>query len=715
MSATGGPGRATVVTVPEEDEAQLERLLREAEQGTRTTVKKRKKREPTKKTGEGDLEPAIDTTHLSNLEREQQREIIERASVGPDVAPSILRSRYRRGLTEQSLEIEATVSEQDSLFNKNVEEAYDTLEEIKDRGESEPAVIVETEDGPVEMTKGEYRKLIDDYINRYKDWRAGAIGVVGELQEARVEAFGQVSQWAKNVTERNQLVQERKQEYNQALTNLTAGAMVEAMEPQLTKAQRDFGITGIPGPAAPPRPGSFGDQLQNRFGLPATAAVKETLAFLEKPFVSVTTQVRTRGERLQEEGEAEKSYKGFGKFMEGVVLITGAAAFDAATIGIRPGLLVKSAVSTGLLLTDPETQQAVAEKALTDPFTFTAEIAGTISGAALGSKLSNIGQTLFKERGPIFRAAKAEFQVSGIRGVPRTIRAVGFRGTTRLDFNQLLKEEISLYEFPSETVMPEPFEIYTKFKTPEIKPEFRRIIDPFDFRLDTRLGEFTQLGRGGTLVRTGEGIMELPIQVPEHMTIPATLFRKTFISLVEPSGRPAIPISIPQLTAITKPGISITGALAAFSLPKIRDIQRVSVTQIQRPGTVQQNLQRFNRELANKTRNIQKPPSGITVQGVRQVQPQLQRQTPTQIPRIEVPQIVIPRIPQPEEQPPDEPFPGFTLPPPPTQTTKTVFDFDPRKKKKDARRKTIVKKAVEKRTDPLEIINWDPRKKRKRK
>ncbi len=683
----------------------LRRLSTESEEERKARLKKERSERREEKiektedirTGEADVESAIDTSHLRDLEDEQRRQVLARSdpSVAPEVDPSIARSRERREITAQAGEIETTVATQDIIFSENVAQAAETLTEIKDRPEDAKVVVVETAEGPVEMTKGEYRSFVRDYIDGYQEWRVSATGVVTELGELRSKAFEQLGRHARNISERTSAVNKQKADFNQRLKNVTGGATIAADEPGLTRFEERFGVSGIPGPAAGPAPGSFGEKLKHVFGDPAATAVKTTLEVLDAPFVSATTQVRTRAERLQKEAAEVPSFTGLGKFLEGAVLSTGAAAFDAATLGIRPGLALKSAVSVGLLVTDRKTQKAVVEKVTKDPFTFAAEIAGTISGAALGAKLANIGRDL----GPLFRTARAEFKVSGIRGVPRAVRAVSGRGTARLDFNKLIQEEIELFRFPEETIQPEFLRTFgpeTTFEAPEafgLQPFKRTTL--FKPRLQGQLF------------------------APSEVFKPSTIFRFKEIPLNIPSGRAAIPITISQIAS--GGGLSFAGILAGFNIQKVRDFQRLKSTQIQRPGTVQQNLARFNQRLSTQTRNIMAAPKLISrlllsptqiqpqIQPQVQRQPQRQRQPTIQRTRLRLSQIQIPQLASISGPTPGKQTPAFFFAPPPrSRTTRTVLDFDPRKKKKKQKKGRKVRKKVEKRTTPLDVINFNP-------
>lgn len=653
--------------------------------------------------GRVDVEPSIDSSHIDDIET--RRRVLKKVQPSLEEQPAGAAFNVAKEAERQAREIDQELANQEDIAFRNIQDAEEQLALLQENPEGF------TIDGePITKSKlAELRSNIEQYKKELGEFRTQSVSQSSELKGKAGVILDQISDWARNVAERNEAVDKKKADFNQLVTQSIGIGSSITEKPKLTKLQREFGVTGIPGPAAGPAPGSFGEKLQNRFGVPATQKVKSTLSSFEAPFVSATTPLRARGEKLREEAGAEPpSFAGLSKFLAGAALATGASAFDAATIGLRPGLVLKSAVSAGSLV-DPEVRAGVGETIRADPFTFAAEIGGTLAGANLGAKLSDIGKTMFRERGPIIRTLKAG-------GTPRQAFAVARRSTARLDFNKLLREEINLYEFPSEVIEAEPFEIYTKFKAREIKPEFRRIIDPFDFRMDTARGEFTQLGRGGTLIRTGGGIMEVPIQVPESMTLPMTLLRRKIFSLVAPSGRPRIPISFAAVSSLPKTGTSLAGVLSGANIAsKTKSIQRLKITQIQKPGTVQQNLQRFNQILAQSTRNILAPPSGISISGIKSVSATIPKSEPiqggTQI-NIPIPQIDIPIFTPPEPGPtPKRPTPFFFKPRPP-RSTKNVLSFDPRKKKKAKRGKRVKKKVIKKRIDPLGIINWDPRKKR---
>jgi hypothetical protein len=713
--------------------------LREAERASRVVKTKAPSVfvQPGARTSDPDVGTAIDTSHLDTLEIEQQREVLARSDPRIGTLPSLttLASRGRRELGQQAQDIEATVIEQDRIFNQNIAAASKTLTAIKDAAPGEKVISVETEDGTKELTKSEYQTFIRDYTARYNEWRVEATGAAVSLRGAKEEAFGQISQWAQNVRDRNEAIGEQKRDFNTALQNVTASATERAGEPGLTKFEERFGVAGIPGPAAGPAPGSFGQQIQQTIGIPLTVATKETLNFLETPFVSATEAVRTRAERLQKEGIEAKSFKGLGRFLEGAALVTSAAAFDAATFGLRPGLALKSAVGVGKLVGDPETRKAVVSKAVSDPFTFTAEIAGSISGAALGAKLSEFGRT---GAGPFLKTVRAELNAplgkpseglfgtvtppprASFREILSRARTVAGRQTVPgSEFNALLADEISLFSFPEEVVPAEAFETFipesVDMADTTFNIKFGKLGEELIEEATTLQGDFGITPTRGsiktpfsrTFGRTGA---DLRLIVPDKFVVPTTIFRFKRTPLTIPSGAPAIPISIPQLGVSVGP--SFAGILSAFNVPKTKQIQRLKTTQIQRPQTVTQQLQKINQRTSLQTRNIMAPPQLLQKQTSiqQQIQPQIQRVQPIQLQKqLQLP-IQIPTF-EPPGQGPPRPTPFFFRPPPPrSPSTKLVLDFDPRKKKKKPKKKRGKKQITQKRKSPLGVINWDPRK-----
>jgi len=574
-------------------------------------------------------------------------------------------------------------------------------------------------------------------------------------REQRFTTIDQVGEWSRNVVARTASVNEQTQDFNDQLKTKVGfiGEKAELIGPPSELKREDPYI----------RLRTLG---------------QDALRLIESPFVAATTPIRARSERLRTEAAEEKAgFKGLSKYFEGVALAVGASAFDVATFQVRPGLVVKTGSQVGRLIADPKEREALVETVATDPFGFTAEVAG---GAFFGAKLvdlSKFTQNVYKQRTPITSYIRSEIRASKA-AVPVTIEPFGFspevisgqffskklldipvvgfgthgviqvpprastidvlkrvkflaeRETSVVDFSKLLKEETLLYSYPEEVVQAEVLARFGPKTDTTFNKKFGKWTEKLiqeDFGITPTRGSTIRTGKSGYL-GFGKSLPKRMIDpflyVPEPYfaprITPANIWELTREVLNIPSGRPRIPIDVPKLGAITKTGVSITDVLTGASIAATRPrppMLKTKVPQIQEPGTVQQNLQRFRQKQSNLTRNVFETP-GITV-GVtqQQTQPTLEITLPTikQIPAIIAPPVQVPR----QEQTPQPPPPPTIIPPlypprPPRKPPTAILDYDPRKKKRKPSKKAGIKKAVEKRIDPLEVINWDPRKRRKK-
>lgn len=637
----------------QEEEAEISGAARKLKPGEVQQVRKlrRRREEPGEEAGK-----VIDTSHLTDIE--QQRRFTAKVTPSTQLPPASEAVSSAFQARQQASDIQNIIQEQDRVFNENARLADETLDQLEDLPSDEPAVTVQTETGTLTLTPDEYRQFVNDYKARYQEWRADASASAIELQTEATTVVGQVNDWAKNVVARNESVDEHKRDFNQAISqSIGIGKTLE-------EAPREpiLGIRGVPpGPGAGPAPGSFGEKLQEQ--------VQKGLDIAEAPFVALTTPVRARAETLRKEAAEEPpSTTGLGKFLAGTAIATGATAFDVATAAVRPGLAVKSAVTVGELVTRPEKRRALGEAVASDPFGFTAEVVG---GAFFGAKLADIGKTLIREAGPVSRTIRAG-------GTPREALAVATRTTKPVDFTKLLQDEAQ-FRFPGEVVEPEFLEQFLGEQTFEAPETFS--VQRFKDGFFTKQPLFKPRLAG-------------QIFAPQEVVTPSTIFKFTRTPLTIPSARPALDVSVTTLTGISRAGVSLGDILSGFSITaRTRQITRPSVSrQVQKPGTLTQNLQRFNQNVSIKTRNILAPPTTIPVTGIAQTQPQTQRQRVKQIQQLRIPQIQLQGI----STQPSTPSP-FQLPvfAPQRTTPSKTFEFDPRRKKKEKLKPLNIKKALE--------------------
>jgi len=255
-----------------------------------------------------------------------------------------------------------------------------------------------------------------------------------ETRGRRETLVDQVGGWSQNVVERTGAVNEHTGDFNTRLTERIGFGTPPERDPPLTESQIAFGVTGIPGPAAGPRPGSFGEKLKHMFGDPATKKVKGAFETIEGPFRKITVPTRELSGKLYAESLDVPGYEGLAKWGAAIGLNIIAGSIDVATIEYRPGLILETVESVEKLAFTPGALAEVGKTIAADPVKIIFE---TVGSAALGTRFTS----LLKTHVPTVKRGKIEIPLSE----GRTIRWKGFyldygKRTTRLTGGLTLHE-----------------------------------------------------------------------------------------------------------------------------------------------------------------------------------------------------------------------------------------------------------------------------------
>ena len=677
---------------------------------------KKEKSKKKKRTERPDEEPAIDTSHLADVEREQQREI--EARVAPrELAPAT--QAIQSGFEAQRQAEQATqlIAEEAALYQENVKTAEDQIKML----ESSPYLAGSgdsyyTIDGKP-VTNADIAKMKQDLAEYKQDFRTwvsetGAQSIL--LKEKGKEVLSEVRSWSDRVVERDKANRRAKQEFNQELQqNIGFGGRKETRQQQLG---------AIPGPAAGPAPGSFGEKLRNQFGIPASKIVRKGLEATEKPFTAVTKPIRGLGESMIEKAVRQPSLLGTSAYLTGVGLGTVASAVDVATFTYRPGLQVETAKALGYLATDSETRKEFVKTIAKDPFKFTAEMVG---GAYYGGKLASFGKKLYTERGPIMKVIKSRGHTpmwlgtktthGGFIGTKpmtlgetyRAVKAVMNRKTAQVDFNKMIETELKLYSYPEEYIQPEILESFTREPTYTVDSTFNKkfgkweeTLTDSDFALYQTQGSTVRTGKSGYLgfgKPTGGDLFQMVI--PEEYAIPSFVYkyRKQLLNIPSIGAGPSIAEFAKNMMA---PPINWSDLAKSTAIQvKQPSLTRTRTPQVQRPQTTQELNKVFLQKLQNINLNQTQVPDimNIQIQPVTQKPIQIQRQKPIQIPGITPIQTTPPDFEENIRQ-------FLTLPPPTTRKTKVTRIPREKKKKKKAKAGIDIGNILEFRVDPLKEI-----------
>jgi len=246
----------------------------------------------------------------------------------------------------------------------------------------------------------------------------------------------------------------------------------EPTEEQRRRMDAGMPITGIPGPALGPAPGSLGEWVQPIM----QKAAEQTLDIMEAPFKAVTDPFRNvaaeLGDKSIEAAMEAKPWLGFGYYVAGQAASIGAMGVDMATWEFRPGLWVDVTRTLTGLAVSPEARTAAADEILKDPFGFTAEMVG---GMYLGGVLKKLPGKVYGEAELAYKTLKAQRggTSEGLYGVSikeptwsealgewRAIKDVKYRETYAAKTTDIAEfkflEEAGITEFPEEVVGIEP-------------------------------------------------------------------------------------------------------------------------------------------------------------------------------------------------------------------------------------------------------------------
>jgi len=246
----------------------------------------------------------------------------------------------------------------------------------------------------------------------------------------------------------------------------------EPTEEQRMRMDAGMPLTGIPGPANVPPPGSISAKIQPI----VQEGFERTLRFMELPFKTATEPIRdiATGFKLKSiEAEMEgEPWAGFGYYAAGTALKVVGAGIDVATFEYRPGLWVDvSRTLTGLAV-NPEARTALIGEVARDPFGFTAEMVG---GAYLGGALKKLPGKVYGEAELAYKTLKAQRggTYEGLYGVSikeptwsealgewRAIKDTRYRQTYAAKATDITEfkflEEAGITEFPEEVIGIEP-------------------------------------------------------------------------------------------------------------------------------------------------------------------------------------------------------------------------------------------------------------------
>ena len=443
----------------------------------------------------------------------------------------------------------------------------------------------------------------------------------------------------------------------------------EPTEEQRMRMDAGMPLTGIPGPANVPPPGSISAKIQPI----VQEGFERTLRFMELPFKTATEPIRdiATGFKLKSiEAEMEgEPWAGFGYYAAGTALKVVGAGIDVATFEYRPGLWVDvSRTLTGLAV-NPEARTALIGEVARDPFGFAAEMAG---GAYLGRYVAG--------------------KIQAYRGPKKTV-------TTRTDpmaYRKIQKTTRITTQPPAYKVETKTMKIGSGFeRTQAFIPEDIEVVPGFvssagesSVATPFSKGSYPVAAYDKTLWgQTGAGLRQLSeaeaITIPESMVETQTIWRMINErgwkpGIETPIYQPKLPKTtgiipsdylsrtVTSLTITPRTPPSLIGLLGLGSQIKINqpiipaEIQRRAPVQITKPTHIPKSLPKI----------VDKPKLGETqipslIQTPTQIQKQIQMPTQIQKPILEldIPQITMPDIPEPERPFPDRPAPPEFPPP----------------------------------------------------
>jgi len=462
----------------------------------------------------------------------------------------------------------------------------------------------------------------------------------------------------------------------------------EPTEEQRRRMDAGLPLTGIPGPANVPPPGSMGAKIQPI----VQEGFERTLGLMEMPFKAATEPIRdiAAGLKLKsiEAAMEGEPWAGFGYYAAGTALRVVGAGIDVATFEYRPGLWVDVARTLTGLAVNPSARTAFVKEVAGDPFGFTAEMAG---GAYLGRYAVGKVQSLLGPK----KTVTTRTDPMAYRKIQKTIRTTQQPPVYKTGPAYKIKTETmkigSGFE-RAQAFIPEEVEVVSGFVSTTGEGS---VATPFS------KGSYPVAAYDKTLWgQTGAGLRQL--SQAEAITIPKSMVetQKIWRLMYERVWKPGIetPIYQPPMPTVTHivPGdyLSRTVTSLAFTprtspsligllglgsqLKTIQpvipaEIQRRAPAQITRPEPIQ--------------RPIQKPvqiPTQIPVQIPIQtpVQAPIQVQIPTLIQAqiqkpilaLDLPQLTIPDFPSPEKLIPgipDMPLPQTPRKPKPLPPLRT--------------------------------------------
>ena len=349
----------------------------------------------TNQTGTEDKQQAEQTEDTSPIEKAEDGRRLRRKAETYTMGQVIdIRNRETSQAETRKQELQVQIEELEETINTVSQNPSQYLVTDPETGEQRRLVgndITRMKEQVSQLRESQNR--LTTYQGEIRDYAADYISAIAEQADERIEYTKRL-----NETGNRPFVDESGQRYSYT----EAGSLAS----QIEKAPRenqigDVVIQGIPGPGAGPKPGTFAAKISETISPP----VKNVLIQADEGFKNISDNLRKGSDELAAKSVENADWKGFGTYLASTALRVDAAAFDVATFEFRPQLWIDTGVSLGTLATVPEAQLQFASKVASDPFGFTAELAG---GALLGGYAkTKAGQ--FTE--PFFEEAKFAYKV----------------------------------------------------------------------------------------------------------------------------------------------------------------------------------------------------------------------------------------------------------------------------------------------------------------